>query len=107
MKPYVQSHLKDMNRQVVYKLIRERQMTSKAEISKLTGISSPTVIKIVNFLQAQGLVIEAGEGETAIGRKPHMLTLNTDWKYSAVFFLEGDFLSMGLVDIMGNVISRR
>lgn len=107
MKQYVQSHLKDMNRQVVYKLIKERETTSKAEISKITGISSPTVIKIVNFLQEKGLVVEVGEGDTAIGRKPHMLTLNSNWKYSAVFFLEGDFLSMGIVDIVGNVLSRK
>lgn len=107
MKLYVQSHLKDMNRQVVYKMIREKSLTSKAEISKLTGISSPTVIKIVTFLEELGLVIEAGAGDTAIGRKPHMLALNTDWKYCAAFFLEGNFLSMGLVDIAGHVISQK
>ena len=107
MKLYVQSHLKDMNRQVVYKMIKDKPMTSKAEISKLTGISSPTVIKIVTFLQELGLVIEAGEGDTAIGRKPHLLTLNTDWMYCASFFLEGDFLSMGLVDISGHVLCQK
>lgn len=107
MKSYVQSHLKDMNRQVVYKLVKERQMTSKAEISRLTGISSPTVIKIVNFLLEKKLLIEVGEGENSIGRKPHMVTLNKDWGYVAVFFLEGDFLSMGIVDILGNVLNRK
>lgn len=107
MKQYVASHLKDMNRQVVYQIIRERETTSKAEISKLTGISAPTVIKIINFLEEKGLVIEMGEGETAIGRKPQMLTLNRDLMYSAVFFLEGDFLSMGIVDILGNVIYKK
>lgn len=107
MKPYVASHLKDMNRQVVYQLIKERQMTSKAELSKLTGISSPTVIKIVNFLEEKGLVLDIGEGENAIGRKPQMLTLNTDLMYAAAFFLEGDFLSMGIVDIVGKVIYKK
>lgn len=103
MKPYVASHLKDMNRQVVYKLIRERGCTSKAELSKLTGISPPTVLKIINFLKERGLIVEVGEGETSIGRKPQMLMLNTDLMYLAAFFMEGDFLSMGIVDIMGNV----
>lgn len=107
MKPYVASHLKDMNRQVVYKLIKEKQMTSKAELSKLTGISSPTVIKIVNFLEEKGLVIDIGEGENAIGRKPQMLMLNTQLMYCASFFLEGDFLAMGVVDIVGNVVYKK
>lgn len=107
MKPYVASHLKDMNRQVVYKLIRERECTSKAELSKLTGISPPTVLKIINFLKEQGLVVEVGEGETSIGRKPQMLMLNTELMYLAAFFMEGDFLSMGIVDIVGNVILKK
>lgn len=76
-------------------------------MSKLTGISSPTVIKIVNFLQEKGLVIEIGEGEASIGRKPQMLTLNRNWMYAESFVLEGDFLSMGIVDISGQVIYKK
>lgn len=107
MKAYVASHLKDMNRQKVYNLIKSNQPTSKAEISKMTGISSPTVIKIVNFLVEKGIVIEIGEVETAIGRRPHMLQINTKLMYSAGFVLEGDFLSMGIADILGNVIYKK
>lgn len=104
MKAYVASHLKDMNRKKVYHLLKEMDATSKAEISKLTGISAPTVIKIINFMVEQGLVLELGEGETAVGRKPHMLTLNTERMYVAAFVLEGDFFSAGIVDIRGRVI---
>ncbi len=107
MKPYVASHLKDMNRQMVYKYLRERESTSKAELSKLTGISPPTVLKIINFFKEQGLIVEVGEGETSIGRKPQMLMLNRDLMYLAAFFMEGDFLSMGMVDILGNVIHKK
>lgn len=107
MKQYVASHLKDMNRQVVYQVFRERHVTSKAEISKITGISAPTVIKIIQFMEDKGIVINLGDGENAIGRKPQMLTLNTSLMYSVVFFLEGDFLTMGVVDILGNVIYKK
>ncbi len=104
MKAYLASHLKDMNRKNVYQLLRAKESTSKAELSKLTGISAPTVIKIVNFLVDQKLVLEIGAGETAVGRKPHMLALNTDLMYVAAFVLEGDFFSAGIVDIRGKVI---
>ena len=107
MKAYVASHLKDMNRQKVYNLIRSKETTSRAEISKITGISAPTVIKIVNYLLENGLVVEIGEAETAIGRRPQMLQLNTNLMYSAGFVLEGDFLSMGIMDIAGNVIYKK
>lgn len=107
MSTYVASHLKDMNRQRVYQLIKSKEMTSKAEIAKTTGISSPTVIKIVNFLIEKGLVIELGEVETAIGRRPHMLQINSKLMYAVSFVLEGDFLSMGIVDILGHVIFKK
>ena len=107
MKSYVSSHLKDMNRQVVFRLISEKGLTSKAEISKLTGISTPTVIKIISFLLDKGLILELGEGESAVGRKPQMLALNRDSLYSAVFFLEGEFLSLGIVDVTGEVRFRK
>lgn len=112
MKNYVPSHLKDMNRQIVYQIIKEKETTSKAELAKLTGISSPTVIKIVNFLIEKKLVIEVGQGdfsqsEVSVGRKPRMLKLNTGLMYVAAFFLEGDFLSMGVVDLADRIIYKK
>lgn len=107
MKGYVASHLKEMNRQKVFQLIKSMEMTSKAEITKITGISSPTVIKIVNFLVDRGLVVEIGEVETAIGRRPHMIQVNRNLMYSVIFILEGDFLSMGILDILGNVLHKK
>ena len=103
MVSYVASHLKDMNRYVVYNLINELGTTSRAQIAKLTGISAPTVIKIVSFLAEAGLVLELGEGESSVGRKPQMLTLNKDKLYSAVFFLEGEILTISVVDIVGQI----
>ncbi|MCL2378614.1 MAG: ROK family transcriptional regulator [Defluviitaleaceae bacterium] len=103
MNAYVASHLKDMNRHVVYNFIKEQEVTSRAQIAKLTGISAPTVIKIISFLVDAGLVLELGEGESSIGRKPHMLTLNRDKFYSAVFFVEGNLLNFGVADIVGKI----
>ena len=93
MKNYVPSHLKDMNRQIVYQIIKEKESTSKAELAKLTGISSPTVIKIVNFLIEKKLVIEVGQGdfsqsEVSVGRKPRMLKLNTGLMLSLIHISE-------------------
>ena len=107
MKAYVASHLKEMNRQKVYQLIRNTSATSKAEITKLTGISAPTVIKIVNFLEEQDLIEEIGEIETAIGRRPHMLKLNNSCMYAMSFLLEGDYLSMGIVNIADEVVYKK
>lgn len=101
---FVAADMKDINRHTVFDLIKSKETTSKIEISKITGISSPTVIKIVNFLMEKDIVIEIGEAQTAIGRRPRMLQINRNCMYVVAFVLEGDFLSMGVVDILGNVI---
>lgn len=107
MNTYVASHLKDMNRQTVYHLIETLGTTSKAELSKRTGISSPTIIKVINYLISKDLVIEIGEGESAVGRKPQLLTLNKNYMYNATFLIEGDQLTMGIVNITGDIIFRK
>lgn len=104
MKAYVASHLKDMNRQKVYDLLNELEETSKAELSKLTGISAPTVIKIINFLQEKALIEETGSGESAMGRKPHMLKLNKNRFYSIGVIYDGDFLKAGIVNLRNEII---
>lgn len=104
MKSYVASHLKDMNRMTVYNLIASSDEISKADISRVTGISSPTVIKIVNFLLEKELVIEAGEGIAAIGRKPQMLRLNSNNMFAIGVIFEGDYIRAGIVNLSGKII---
>lgn len=103
MKSYVAAHLKDMNRKTVYQLISSVGEISKAEISRRTGISSPTVIKIISFFLDNGFVTETGEGDSAIGRKPQMLRFNPNAAFSIGVEFEGDFLKLGIVDLLGNI----
>lgn len=104
MEAYVASHLKDMNRRRVYKLLCELEETSKSEISRLTGISAPTVIKIINFFSEQGLLEELGGGESALGRKPQMLRINKNKFYAIGVIHEGDYLKVGITNLMNEII---
>lgn len=103
MKPYVASHLKDMNRKTVYQLLSSVGEISRAEISRQTGISSPTVLKIINYFLENGFVTEAGEGVSFIGRKPQILKFNSEAAFSVGIEFEGDFLKLGVIDLLGNI----
>jgi len=103
LKPYLASDLKDLNRKTVYRLISSSGEISKAEISRKTGISSPTVIKIVNYFTDNDFLIPVGEGSTALGRKPQMLRFNSEAAFSIGIEFEGDFLKIGLVDLLGQI----
>lgn len=104
MKAYSVSHLKEMNREKVFKILCECDITSKTEISHRTGISLPTVNKIVNFFMEKGLVQEIGGGEAALGRKPQMLRLNKERYLSIGVILEGDYLKAGLITLRHETI---
>lgn len=99
MKAYTVSHLRDMNRLKVFKILSEGKIISKAEISQRTGISVPTVNKIIHFFTEKGIVEELGDGEAALGRKPQMLWLNKKHFLSIGIILEGDYLKAGLITL--------
>ena len=105
MKPYVSSHLKDMNRRNVYELLCKMEETSKAELSHITGISPPTVMKIIQFLAEKELVTELGKGEAALGRKPQMLRLNKNRYYFIGAIHEGDFLRVGISNLKNELVA--
>ena len=66
-----------LNKREVIHLIRKRGLISRAEISTLTGLTPPTVTRIVNHLvNEEKLVSFTGIGESQGGRPPLMLEFN-------------------------------
>ncbi|HEK85431.1 MAG: ROK family transcriptional regulator [Candidatus Saccharicenans sp.] len=62
-----------LNTRKVLKLIRDNATISRADISKLSGLSAPTVSRIVDNLIKEGLVEEIGAGISNGGRRPNLL----------------------------------
>jgi predicted NBD/HSP70 family sugar kinase len=102
---YLGAHVKTKNRRVVYDLLQTERELSKAEISRRTSISVPTVLKIVQFFLDKGFIEESGEGVSSLGRKPQMLRFVDRARYSIGVDLEGDLFTVGLVDLSGSIIS--
>ncbi len=67
------SYISRMNRVNTINLIRNNDGISRAEIVKISGLSAPTVTRIVEKLITDGLVSEIGTGESSGGRKPRRL----------------------------------
>jgi predicted NBD/HSP70 family sugar kinase len=57
-------------------LVGQRHQTTRAELARLTGLARSTVSQRVEQLLRLGVVIEAGDGVSAGGRPPVLLTLN-------------------------------
>lgn len=104
MQPLVQSDLKKNNRRTVFECIRRNDGISRAAISRLTGISVPTVLKAVKFLIDSGFIFDGGIGKSDFGRKPHMLFVNERGHYSIGVDFLGSNVAIGVMDICNNVI---
>lgn len=104
MRPYGASDMRDINRNNVFRYIAAQHEVSRPMIARATGISSPTVLKIVNFLIDEGLVVENGERSGTVGRKPHMLRFNKECYYAIGVVLEGVYLRAGIVNLAGEMV---
>jgi N-acetylglucosamine repressor len=62
-----------LNKIKVLSLIRKTDNVSRATVAKLSGLSAPTVSRIVEDLIAEGLVREVGAGASQGGRRPTLL----------------------------------
>ena len=101
----VAKDLRSENRVRIAELLIAEGTLSKAEINRRTGMSAPTVTRIVEELRAYGLVEEGELSETpAVGRKPTGISLKADAVALAGALHEGKWLQVGLMDLRGNIL---
>lgn len=70
-----------MNRSMVFDLIRRKGPISRAEIARAIGLSIPTVMKITEEFSHKQFVQDVGKGESSGGKRPELLELVPDSKY--------------------------
>ncbi len=108
---YLPAYLKTKNRTRVMELFLEHQEMTRPDISKKTGISMPTVIKIVDFLISKDILIENPEdmtvSDSGFGRKSQILRLNTKAYSTIGVYFEGNALRIGLVNMAFEVVEEK
>jgi len=74
-------YINRLNKVKVLNLVRNNDNLSRAEITKRSGLSAPTVSRIVDALIAEGFIREVGEGASQGGRRPMMLRLAAEHNF--------------------------
>ena len=67
----------EINRQILLNLVRAWQPVSRADLARLMGTRRGAISLIVNDLIADGVLFEGAKGETARGRKPQFLYIDS------------------------------
>ncbi len=86
--------ISELNKVKITNLVRDNDGISRADLAKRSGLSAPTICRIIDGLIREGLVTETGAGVSHGGRKPTLL------KFSGVdSFIIG--IDLGTTNIYG------
>lgn len=98
--------IKNINTACILNKIREKELVSRAEIARSTGLTPATVSNITAELIELGLVRETERGESSGGRKPVLLQICADSCYCAGVHIGSDILETAFTDIEARILWR-
>lgn len=98
--------LKEINKNKVFNCVREHGPLPRVEICDLTGISKPTVTRLIDQMIKEGLLRETGSVESERGRHPINIDLVADAKYCIGLNLSKNTLGAAVVDMKMNIIDK-
>lgn len=93
-------------RLVIERLLRDGA-TSRAEISRATGLSKQTISEVMRTLEREGWVREDGQMQGAVGRTAVTYALRPDAAFVLGIDLGGTKLDVALADLGGTVVAER
>lgn len=97
---------RDLNRIHVFNYIWENRDASRIDISRGTGLSKPTVSRIIKEFIDSGIVEEVGTGDAENGRKPIQLRLKNDAFYAIGVSVTKQYLRIRIIDLHDDIVYR-
>ena len=101
------SRINDIHKKMVFRYIWEKEQASRTQIRSHFGFSKSTVSGIIRDLIEQSLIVENGQEDAPLGRKPELLTVNPHGPMILSVLLKdlGD-VEVAVVDPKGTILSR-
>lgn len=96
--------IRQFNRDLIKDLIVNNGPITKVEIARISGASVPTVNKIVNELESDGIICRSVDERGGLGRKAAAYVINRDAGYYIVFFIQNEAIRAALADNFGEVL---
>src|SRR5699024_8668915 len=102
-KTWNQYVVKQENKSLILRTIKNHFPISRADIASLTGLNKGTVSSSVNDLLSEEFIYESGPGKSSGGRRPVMLLFNKVAGYSIGIDLGVNYMLGILTDLEGNI----
>lgn len=91
------------NTRLVLKTIFDQDRISRADIARATGLTRPTVSAAVTSLRRRGLVEEVGQGPSAGGKPPILLSVMDDSRHAIGIDLASDEFRGAVINLRGEI----
>lgn len=100
--------VKNLNSQIVLNLIRTRGPIYGADLAKITGMRSSTIMNILRNLEKKGLIIKSGYGQSTPqgGKRPTNWEICGNYGYIIGIKVELNEISGILIDLNTKIISQ-
>ena len=106
MEKATRQHTKDHNSRLVLRTIFNGPQISRADVARLTGLTRPTVSTIVADLIDRDLIMETGQGPSAGGTRPTLLSVNGDGRRLLAVDLSGNDFRAARLNLKGEIEAR-
>lgn len=99
--------IREANVGAVCRLLRERGGLTRAELGRLSGLTRPTILAVVQQLVADGLVVEEGQVKAASGggRPGSLLHFRSRARVVAAVRMRGAQFEVTIADLAGVVLA--
>ncbi|MCP4693750.1 MAG: ROK family transcriptional regulator [Desulfobacterales bacterium] len=97
--------MRAINRFKILHEIRTRELISRVDIARATGLSQSSVTGITAGLIKEGLLLEREAGESLGGRRPILLSLNPDGGYAVGVYISIYQISVVLINLQAAILS--
>ena len=99
-----QTSIKSENTSTILRTIYETSDLSRADLVRLTGLTAPTISRIVSFLVEQGVVTESPGTSSGVGRRPVVLRFNGRSRYIVSIDFSWAHVRVALMDLGGGIL---
>lgn len=99
-------YLKEVNQNIIDRLIIDKGPLTKPQIASLTGLSLPTVNKIVDRLVKENKVCKIGFADNGVGRRAQLYQTNEDSGNVLTVYISQGTMTCCVVNMVGVVIYR-
>lgn len=97
----------DYNQRIVLQAIRVMGETTRSELSRVTGLTPPTIVNIVKRLTDLGLVKSAGKLQGKRGQPALKVVIDPDGAFSIGLNIDRDHITLVTLDLAGEIRSRQ